>query len=220
MNANTSAIQKTTPTPTRHNYAAALHDQFVTRIMPAVERHARIYFRHLRCPHRKQEAVAEAVALSWRWFVGLDKRGTDGAQFPSAIATFAARSVSNGRRLCGREKPKDVLSSVAQRRRGFAVKSLPSHSTLSASPWMDALRDNTQSPVDDQVCFRHDFGMWLGTLGARNRRIVTDMAKGDRTQELAKRYRVSEARVSQLRRAARDEWGRYERDGVFDQKAA
>jgi hypothetical protein len=171
-------------TPTRRNFAASLHDQFVNHIMPAVERHARIYFRHVRCPHRKQEAVAEAVALAWRWFLRLAQRGKDGAQYPSAIATFAARAVSNGRRLCGKEKPKDVLSPVAQRRRGFAVKSLPNHSTLSTSPLMDALRDNTQSPVDDQVCFRIDFGAWLGTMGARNRHIVTDMAKGDRTQEL------------------------------------
>jgi hypothetical protein len=35
-------------------------------LLPAIETHARIYFRHLRCPGRKEDAVAEAVALSWK----------------------------------------------------------------------------------------------------------------------------------------------------------
>jgi hypothetical protein len=215
---NTTTLAVPHETAARRPNLAALHDQFVTRIMPAVERHARVYFRHLRCPHAKQDAVADATALAWRWFVRLTERGKDTAQFPSAIAAFAARAVNAGRRVCGQEKPRDVLSRIAQKRHGFAVETFPNRSTLAASPLMEALRDNTQAPVDEQVCFRIDFPEWLATLGARDRQIVTDMAMGDRTHELAERYRVSEARISQLRRTAHDEWDRYERDGLFGGK--
>ena len=36
----------------------------------------------------------------------LVKKGKDPTTFASAIATFAARAVNSGRRLCGMEKPK------------------------------------------------------------------------------------------------------------------
>src|SRR5215470_13139885 len=117
--ARPSGQQVTTP-PT------AEQAHFMATVWPAVERHARIYFRHLRCPHAREEAVAEAVALAWTWHLRLAQRGKDAALFPSALATFAARAVANGRRLCGQERAKDVLSPRAQRRQNFAVEPLPS----------------------------------------------------------------------------------------------
>jgi hypothetical protein len=140
------------------------------------------------------------VALSWRWFVQLAEQGKDATHFPSVLATFAARAVYNGRRLAGMSKAKDALSPVAQRRHGFAVGRLPDFSTLNGNPLSEALHDNTQSPVIDQVAFRFDFPAWLATLGARNRNIAQDMAQGHRTGELAETYGLSPARVSQLRR--------------------
>ena len=59
-------------------------------LLPRIERHGRFYFRFLRCPHKREEAVAEMVALAWRWYVRLVKRGKDPSQFSSALASFAA----------------------------------------------------------------------------------------------------------------------------------
>src|SRR5262245_43684394 len=89
--------------------AEALHRRFL-QIMPAIARHGRVYFRHLRCWHRLQEALAEMVALAWKWFLRLADKGKDAAAFPATIAAFAARAVRSGRRLCGQEKARDVLS--------------------------------------------------------------------------------------------------------------
>jgi Mor family transcriptional regulator len=63
--------------------------------------------------------------------------------------------------------------------------------------------------VDVQVCFRLDFPAWLITLGRRNRSIVEDMALGHRTQDLARSYQLSAARVSQLRREFHENWRRF-----------
>jgi hypothetical protein len=175
-------------------------------ILPRIERHGRVYFRHVRCPGRKADAIGEMVALSWRWFVRLAEQGKDATRFPSTLATFAARAVHSGRRLCGAEKAKDALSPVAQRRHGFAVGRLPDFSTLNGNPLFDALHDNTQSPVLDQVAFRFDFPAWLTSLGARDRSIAQDMAQGHRTGELAEAYGLSPARVSQLRREFHRDW--------------
>jgi hypothetical protein len=186
--------------------AGVLHSEFVAVIVPAVERHARIYFRHIKCPERKADLIAEAIGLAWGWFRSLARRGKDGTEFPSAFATFAARAVNSGRRVCGQERDKDVLSPIGQRRRGFAVASLPQFSTLNGNPLAEALTDNTQSPVPDQACFRIDLPNWLVTLDGRRRDMVIDMAMGHGTQELAAKYKVSESRISQIRREACSDW--------------
>jgi hypothetical protein len=177
-------------------------------IVPRIELHGRVCFR-TKSWHDQQEAVAEMVDLCWKWFLRLAERGKDATRFPSVLATFAARAVYNGRRLAGMSKAKDVLSSVAQRRHGFAVGRLPDVSTLNGNPLFDALHDNSRSPVPEQVAFRLDFPAWLATLGARNRSIAQDMAQGHRTGELADAYGLSPARVSQLRRQFHRDWQKF-----------
>ena len=174
-------------------------------VVPRIEVHGRVCFRTKSWLDR-EEAIAEMVALCWKWFVRLAERGKDATRFPSVLATFAARAVYSGRRLAGACRAKDVLSPVAQRRHGFAVARLPDVSTLNGNPLFDALHDNTQSAVLDQVAFRFDFPAWLTTLGARDRGIAQDMAQGHRTGELAETYGLSPARVSQLRRQFHRDW--------------
>ncbi len=175
-------------------------------ILPRIETHACIVFRHVKCPHRQADFVQETVSLAWKWFVRLANKGKDACQFPSALATYAARAVKCGRRLCGNEKAKDALSPLAQQRHSFTVASLPLHSTLNTNPFSEALADNTRSPVPEQVHFRIDFPAWLAQLGDRNRRIAQDMAMGHRTLELADMHKVTQGRISQLRREFHIDW--------------
>jgi hypothetical protein len=133
----------------------------------------------------------------------------DATQFVSALATYSARQVRSGRRLCGQAKGKDALSASAQRRHRFSVSGLPQQSTLNGNPLDEALRDTTQSSPDELAAFRIDFPQWLGTLGARNRALALDMALGHRTDELAQGYQISPARVSQLRREFHACWQRF-----------
>jgi len=183
----------------------ALHARFLA-LLPRIESHVRIYFRHLKCHDRKEDCVREAIAISWKWFVSLAKRGKDAAEFVSTLAGFAARAVRSGRRLCGQERTVDVLSPQAQQQRNFAVGKLPESATLSDNPLMEALHDNMVSPVPDQVCFRLDFPRWLATLSKRNRRLAEEMALGHHTKELALKYGVCPARISQLRREFHADW--------------
>jgi hypothetical protein len=196
------------PTQSPRPPLAQIQEDFLA-ILPRIEAHGQICFRDERCPGKKADCLAEMTALSWKWFLRLVRRGKDPSNFISALATFAAKAVKSGRRVCGQEKAKDVLSSVAQKRKGFRVGRLPDCSTLSANPLADALVDNTRTPPDEQACFRLDFPAWLATLEQRNRPLALDMAMGHRTQELAKVYRVSPARVSQLRREFREGWDRF-----------
>jgi hypothetical protein len=131
--------------------AEQLQAGFLALILPRVLAHCRVDFRHQHSADRRAEWAAEAAALAWLWYVRLAAQGRDVAAFPSALASFAARAARCGRRLCGQDDAKDVLSPVARRRHGFAVGRLPDFSTLSANPLVEALVDNTQTPVPEQV---------------------------------------------------------------------
>jgi hypothetical protein len=146
--------------------------------------------------------------LCWLWFVRLARRGKDATRFPSLLASFAARAVRSGR-LCGQEPSRDALSPLAQQRHGFTVRSIPDGSSLYGNAFNEALADNTRTPPDEQAAFRLDFPAWLLTLTERDRRLVADLMLGDRTLHVADRYRLSPARVSQLRREFREDWRRF-----------
>jgi hypothetical protein len=191
----------------------ALHRQFLT-LLPRIELHGRVYFRHLRCEQTRQDAIAEIVALAWKWFLRLGRRGKAPNDFPSAIATFAARAVNNGRRLCGMDRPNDVLSPRARHDRRFTASPLPLSSSLDGSLFEEALHDNTQTPVPEQVAFRLDFPSWLLTHTERDRRLVTDLMRRERTQEIGRRYGLSAGRVSQLRREFHADWRRFTGEAI------
>jgi hypothetical protein len=178
-------------------------------LLPRIELHARICFRHVRCPGQKEDAIAEVVAVAWKWFLRATAKGKDVSQFASVLASYAARHVRSGRKLAGQDRARDVLSSVAQQRQGFTVGKLAGVSTLTSNPLNEALVDNTQTPPGEQAAFRIDFPTWLAALGGRNRRIAEDMALGERTQDLAARHGTSPGRISQLRREFHQDWQRF-----------
>ena len=200
-----STVLVTTPTALS---AHVLQVRFLS-ILPRIELHGRISFRHVRCADRRADAVAEMVALSWCWYVRLAERGKDATQFPSALATFAARAVKADRRVCGRERARDVLSPSAQRQHQIQVERLPDFSTLGGNPLAEALVDNTQTPPPEQVAFRCDFPAWLMTRTDRDRRLAEDLMTGERTLDVSTKFGLSPARISQLRRDFHQDWQRF-----------
>jgi hypothetical protein len=190
------------------NPPAPLHVVFLA-ILPRIERHGSVYFRYVKDACRKEEFIAEMVALAWKWCIQLSQHGKDVTRFPSALASYAARAVRSGRRLCGQEKGKDVLSPLAQRRHGFTTSAIPDVSSLHGNALDDALADNTVTPVDDQVAFRLDFPAWLETYDERNRHVILDLMAGERTLDVADHHRLSPGRISQIRRLFHRSWLRF-----------
>jgi hypothetical protein len=204
-------MNTTAPRSRRHPaQAAAIHIAVLQTaflaILPRVVKRARFHFRHLRCLHRQDDAVAETVALAWHWFRRLAQRGKDASRFSVAFSNYAARAAKNGRRVCGQEKARDALSPLAQQRRGFAVQSLPMASSMNGNIFDEALADNTQTPVPDQVGFRLDFPAWRLQRCERDRRLIDDLMVGERTLDVARRYGLTPARISQLRRDFHKDW--------------
>jgi len=157
-------IKEIDPVITSATPIDALHTVFLS-ILPRILRHGEVVFCRVRCPHRKADCLSEMTALCWRWCQRLIAQGKNPLEFPSALADFAARAVKAGRRLCGKHGGKDVLNPLAQRRHDFMVERLPvstrrSHESRYSVPLgqqaQDAmetrLRDNTQTPLPEQVC--------------------------------------------------------------------
>ena len=184
-----------------------LHAAFLT-ILPRIELHGRCFFRHKK-GDKRDEAIAEMVALAWKSFVNCARNGKDATTFPMALARFAAQAVHNGRRLCGQEKIKDVLSPRAQREHNFTVVSLPEGSSLNGNIFDEALIDNTRTPVDEQVAFRLDFPAWRRTRSDRDRRVIDDLMVGERTMDVADKHGLTAARISQLRRDFYQDWTKF-----------
>jgi hypothetical protein len=185
-----------------------LQRHFLT-LLPRIELHARVYFRHLKCPGKKEDAVAEVVAVAWKGFLRATAKGKDVGAFVSALAGYAARHVRGGRKVWGKDRRNDVLSPICQQRHGFAVAKLAEVDTLSSNPLNDALADNTRSPVPEQVSFRIDFPAWLGRRSDRDRRVALDLMAGERTLDVADRHGLTPGRVSQLRRDFHDDWSHF-----------
>jgi hypothetical protein len=198
-----------------------LQTTFPTHVLPRVEQHGRVYFRHV-SPDRKEDLLAEMCGLAWKWYVGLVHRGKNVLAFVSALATYAARAVNSGRRVCGHERKNEVLSPVARRLHGFAVEALPqatctSHERLYASPhgqerldaFEERLRDSTQTPLDEQAAFRIDFPAWRLTHSDRDRRLIDTLMLGGRTKEVSRLFGMSQGRISQKRRQFLEDWRRF-----------
>jgi DNA-directed RNA polymerase specialized sigma24 family protein len=199
--------------------AGALHAAFLA-ILPRIETHARICFRHLGCPQSRDDAVAETVALAWQSYLRLVERGKDPADFASTFADYAARAVRRGRRVCGQEAGQEVLSPTAQARHDFMVRRLPAGpSTLEGSPLEEALLDNAITPPPDAAAFRIDFPAWLATWPERDRRLIETLGLGERTLVLADRFGLTPGRISQKRREYHGDWERFCGDPPADQAA-
>ena len=91
---------------------ACWHPDFLT-MLPDIERHARIAFRHVKGDNR-EEAVQEAVCNACQAFARLVERGREQAATWSSLAKYAVAQVRDGRRIGSPLNVRDVCSTHCQ----------------------------------------------------------------------------------------------------------
>ena len=183
------------------------HKAFLA-MLPQIIGHARISFRHLK-PEARAEAVQEVVCNSLKAFVRLVELGKADIAYPSPLARYAVAQVCDGRKVGCKLNVRDVLSPYCQRQKNVIVERLD-HFDEEENAWAEAVVEDTRTaPVADIVAFRGDFAAWLRILPRRNRRIAEFLALGNRTSDAARKFGVSEGRVSQLRRELAGSWRRF-----------
>jgi hypothetical protein len=188
------------------NYPTSTHDDFLS-LGPIIQRHARVVFRQLPALDR-EEAVAEALATGFVSFVRLKARGKNPFAFPSALATFAALHVKNGRRVGSRSYSRDAFSLSPHKRDGVAQMGL-----LQTEDWSDALADDSITPILDQVCFRLDWAEFLKKQSPRHRQMIRLLALGHEGKWVARKFGLSPGRVTQLRKEWQRQWHAFAGEG-------
>jgi hypothetical protein len=180
-------------------------------LLPAIRRQARHAFRRL--PRElREELIAEAVAQAYCAFRRLVERGHGERAFATPLARFAVRHVRAGRRVGTPLNKHDVSSYYGQRAHGMHLERLDRCLPHERS-WLEiAVEDRAAGPAET-AAFRLDFEAWLSTLGRQRRRIALALARGEATGTAARRFDLSPARISQLRRELRDHWRRFQGEG-------
>jgi hypothetical protein len=176
-------------------------------MLPTIRRAASYAFRRVRRAVR-EDLVAEAVGNAYAAFRRLVERGKAALAYASVLAKFAIKQVREGRRIGTKRNVLDVMSSYAQRRKGFLVIPLPKGTER--SEWQEiVVEDRHASPAEVAAC-RIDFRSWLGQLERFKRSVALALASGASTGDAARKFKLSVGRVSQLRRELADSWNAFQ----------
>jgi hypothetical protein len=129
---------------------------------------------------RKEEAVQETVAITWRECQKLFERGENVVALLGRIIEFAAKGVRGGGRLVGQQPIRDVMSPA--RRHGHCVGEPREHERVEPSS-------------ADQVAVSVDLEEWLATLDPRRREIAEQLVSGLNTADVGRRRGVTRAAI-------------------------
>ena len=153
----------------------AAYDEFVL-IIPVIREHARFSFRK-KNPEEKEELIEECLANAFRAYTRLIELGKQDMIYPTVLAKFAVKQVISGRRVGGSLNSDDILSRYAQLRRDITIKRLDRYDP-EEKIWKEAVVEDTETPIPEQVAFRVDFPAWLQLYQPSKRRVAEALALG------------------------------------------
>lgn len=190
-------------TATRKGRMVAWHAGFLA-MLPAIRRSLRAAFRGLD-PEAREEAVQEGICNALAAYVRLYRRGELDRAYPTPLACYAARQIRSGRKVGGKLNVRDVSSAHCQCLKHVVLERLDKWDREEQA-WMEIVVEDRHSSPADVVRVRLDFAAWLKTLPRRDRKVALDLANGHRTSDIARKYDLSDGRISQLRKELHLSW--------------
>lgn len=172
-------------------------------MLPEIRKQALFAFRTLRT-EAKEEAVAETIANVFVAFARLLEQGKRAKIYSSVLTRYAVAQIRSGRKVGMCQNSNDVLSRAAQQKHDLHIVRLDNSGKN--GEWYDFVLEDRRTPVPDQAAFRCDFPDWLNILSSQRRRIAERLAAGDTTSEVAKQFKLSRGRISQIRRELKNSW--------------
>ena len=173
-------------------------------LLPSITKQASVAFRDSP-PCEREEQVAETIANCFVAYVRLLERGLGNVIFASPLTAYAIKQVRAGRRVGSALNIKDISSTYCQQRKKVRMNRLD-HYDVDEGGWQEiVVEDRTATPAD-VAATRLDFAAWLQTLRRKERRVAELLSTGESTKVAARRFRISPARISQLRRELRNCW--------------
>lgn len=179
-------------------------------LLPAIQRHAKIAFRHLD-PEAREEAVQAAICGCCLAYRRLAELGKTDVAYPAPLARFAVAQVKAGRRTGGKLNCRDILSVHCQLTKRVTVERLDRPDDAEGH-WAEILVEDRHAGPAVTAATRIDFGTWLHILPTRLRTIALFLARGETTTAAAQRFGLSAGRISQLRRQLYAAWHQFQGD--------
>ena len=171
----------------------------VPQLLPEIPEQANFAFRRLPVEAR-EELIQEVVAQAYSLFVRLCQRGKLASVYPTPLAQFAIKKVRAGRRigLAAQQPGRHVTACPRDEADSGSSGSTGSISGpgSGARLWSRTARQARLQIAETRI----DFDSWLSTLSNRDRQLAEKLALGETTGCVARMFRISAARVSQLRR--------------------
>ena len=173
-------------------------------LLPTVRSQAEYAFRCASADTR-EDLVNETIANAFCAYQRLIERGKAELVYAGPLASYAIRQVIAGRRVGTKMNVQDVTSEYCQQAKGVKVSSLNRYDTVKEE-WRELLVEDRRSGPADIVAFKLDFFAWLRVLPRRWRKIAEYLATGETTSATARRFKVSQSRISQIRRELLNTW--------------
>ena len=142
----------------------------------------------------RTDAVAEMTGMAFVLHSSLVKRGRTDI-FSSPIGEFAVKAYFSGRRVAGMS-----ATDVTSPRCRFLGRSTVVNDGVGKCICRRTFKPSTIG------AFNIDFTDWKKTLDDRTQSLLADILMGETTSFLAKRYKISPARISQIRRELVESW--------------
>jgi RNA polymerase sigma factor (sigma-70 family) len=194
--------------PLHQDVKAQENDQFLD-MLPRILSQARRAFRQLR-PEHKDELVQEVVVNAYCAFMRLVHRGKAHIAFATPLANYAIRQVIAGRRVANKPSLRDVMSPPIHS--GIVVERLDVFDEVQGQ-WRQVLVEDRRATPAEIAAARIDVAAWLRSLSPRNRRIAKNLAMGETTTDVARKFNLSRPRVSQLREELKASWEKFHERG-------
>jgi len=176
-------------------------------MLPAIIAHAKIAFRYLR-PEARGEAVQEVVCNALKAFARLVQLKKVDLAYPSVLARFGVKQVKDHRKVGGHLNINDVMSRYCQVNKGVTIARIDQYDETQ-DEWTQLVVEDKNAGPAEIVRVRMDFSDWLASLPCRHRRLAQYLSLGNRTSQAARKFRVSEGRVSQLRKELAESWRKF-----------
>jgi len=179
------------------------HDNFLA-MLPAIESYAKRAFCGLSA-HDREEAVQAVVAyavVAYSRLVDLQKPELG---YATPLARFGVKQYCAGRVVGSRVNCHDVGSTKCYLR-GCVIEPL--------DDWKEALCEDRHATPAEIAALRIDLSDWLSGLSARDQSLAIALARGEQTGGVAKMFRITAGRVSQLRQELYDSWTRFTGESV------
>lgn len=206
MSVNSRPSSRRSTNSSRTSTPACWQAAFLS-LLPEIRRRLRWAFRDLHSEER-EEAVQEGICNCCLAFSRLCQLGRPEAATARSLCQFAAAHYRVGRRVGARMNARDVTSAYCQYKKGVRVQS-PDQLRQSGSAWEEMLVEDRSVTPADLAASRIDYSAWLKTLDRFRRRIAETLATGETTKRSARLFRISPARISQIRRELMDAWNRF-----------